>query len=93
MICVCCWLEWGASTISVLVISLLALLGGLLFPCLHKEFIQDILTLFIGLAVGTMAGDALLHLIPQVKIPLGFVYYVDDAGEFNSSKKENSYSK
>ena len=50
----------------MLIISLLALIGGLLFPCLQKDFIQDVLTLFIGLAVGTMAGDALLHLIPQV---------------------------
>ena len=54
------------STLAVLVISLLALIGGLLFPCLNHDFVQDVLTLFIGLAIGTMAGDALLHLIPQV---------------------------
>lgn len=62
------FVEWGASTISVALISCLALVGGLLFPCLDHDFVQDILTLFIGLAVGTMAGDALLHLIPQVSI-------------------------
>ena len=58
--------EWGLSTISVAVISSLALIGGFLFPCLNHEFVQDVLTLFIGLAVGTMCGDAILHLIPQV---------------------------
>lgn len=61
------FVEWGVSTISVAVISSLALVGGLLFPCLNHDFVQDVLTLFIGLAIGTMAGDALLHLIPQVR--------------------------
>lgn len=60
--------EWGVSTISVAIISSLALIGGLLFPCLNHDFVQDVLTLFIGLAIGTMAGDALLHLIPQVLV-------------------------
>ena len=58
--------EWGLSTISVAVISSLALIGGFLFPCLNHESVQDVLTLVIGLAVGTMCGDAILHLIPQV---------------------------
>ena len=68
------FVEWGVSTLCVLIISLLALIGGLLFPCLQKDFIQDVLTLFIGLGVGTMAGDALLHLIPQVSLLCLLIY-------------------
>lgn len=60
--------EWGLSTIAVAIISSLALIGALLFPCLNHDFVQDVLTLFIGLAVGTMCGDAVLHLIPQVSL-------------------------
>lgn len=71
------FVEWGASTITVLIISSLALIGGLMFPCLEKDFVKDLLTLFIGLAVGTMAGDALLHLIPLVGIRMASPSYCD----------------
>jgi len=57
---------YGYGTLAVVVISLLALLGALLIPCLHSEVIQYVLTVFVGLGVGTLLSDAILHLIPQV---------------------------
>ena len=79
------------STISVAVISSLALVGGVLFPCMNHDFVQDVLTLFIGLAIGTMAGDALLHLIPQVHIGRSVATYL--IHESNTGRWKKMFNK
>jgi hypothetical protein len=44
-------------------------LGGLLaFPLIYKASFQYILATFTALAVGTLFGDAMFHLIPFVCI-------------------------
>ncbi|CAH1775210.1 unnamed protein product [Owenia fusiformis] len=66
---------YGYGTLSVFIISLCAMLGIFTVPCLRTNTYRYVMTTFVALAVGTMAGDALLHLIPQA---LGIHVHEDD---------------
>ena len=50
------------------IVSMLSLVGLLAFPFLHKKSFQNVLALFTALAVATLLGDAVFHLIPFVGI-------------------------
>ncbi len=56
--------------ISVLVISLISLGGGLTLS-FSKKILKKISRFLISFAVGTLLGDAFIHLIPQAFIELG----------------------
>ncbi|XP_064420103.1 zinc transporter ZIP10 [Latimeria chalumnae] len=56
------WL-WGIISISI--ISLLSLLGVILVPIINQGCFKFLLTFLVALAVGTLSGDALLHLLPH----------------------------
>nr|AKN21675.1 slc39a-10 [Schmidtea mediterranea] len=65
---------WIASTISVFIISAVGLLGVAVVPLVQKVFYNKIIQYLVALAVGSLTGDAFLHLIPhailgQVQIP------------------------
>ena len=59
-------LVWGYGLLSITVISLLSLSVISMIPCLKKSFYHIVMAYLIALAVGTLAGDAMLHLIPHV---------------------------
>ncbi|XP_010711688.1 zinc transporter ZIP10 isoform X3 [Meleagris gallopavo] len=56
---------WVCGIISITVISLLSLLGVILIPIINQWCFKFLLTFLVALAVGTMSGDALLHLLPH----------------------------
>lgn len=59
---------WGYSIIAVVIISLVGLLGVAVIPIMQKVFYNHLLQFLVALAVGALAGDALLHLFPHVSI-------------------------
>lgn len=59
-------LVWVYSTLAILGVSLCGLLGVAVIPCMDKHIYHHALQFFVALAVGTLCGDALLHLMPHV---------------------------
>ncbi|XP_018538680.1 zinc transporter ZIP10 [Lates calcarifer] len=56
---------WVWGFVSITIISLLSLLGVVLVPILNQSCFKFLLTFLVALAVGTLSGDALLHLLPH----------------------------
>lgn len=63
----CLWsAAWVGGFVSITIISLLSLLGVVLIPLMGHVFFKFLLCFLVALAVGTLSGDAFLHLIPHV---------------------------
>ena len=58
---------WGYGFIAVTIISITSLVGVATIPFLGKKMYKKILAMLVALAVGTLAGDSLLHLLPHVR--------------------------
>ncbi|KXJ08254.1 zinc transporter ZIP14 [Exaiptasia diaphana] len=58
-------LVWAYGIASITVISLSTLLAIAVIPCLGKAVYSKVMSFLVALAVGTLAGDAFLHLIPH----------------------------
>uniref|UniRef100_A0A3Q1GC43 Zinc transporter ZIP6 n=1 Tax=Acanthochromis polyacanthus TaxID=80966 RepID=A0A3Q1GC43_9TELE len=56
---------WVGGFLSITIISLLSLFGVVLIPLMNKVFFKFLLSFLVALAVGTLSGDAFLHLIPH----------------------------
>jgi hypothetical protein len=74
-------LGYGYGFLAVFIVSALSLAGLLAFPILYKVSFQYVLKLFTALAVGTLFGDTMFHLIPFVcnlkaKEKTTFLYYL-----------------
>ena len=49
------------------IISITSLVGVATIPFVGKKMYKKILAMLVALAVGTLAGDSLLHLLPHVR--------------------------
>lgn len=56
---------WGYGILCVTIISFMSVIGVSFIPLMSKWFYDNLLTTFIGLAVGSLSGSALFHLIPS----------------------------
>lgn len=56
---------WMYSLLAIIIISACGIFGLLVIPVMQKRFYQPLLQFLVALAVGTLAGDALLHLLPH----------------------------
>lgn len=61
---------WVYATLSIIGASLCGLLGVAVIPCMDRHYYQHVLQFFVALAIGTLAGDALLHLLPHVSLSI-----------------------
>lgn len=59
---------WGYGFLAITICSLLSLVVIAMIPCLKKSFYNLLMAYLVAVAVGTLAGDALLHLIPHAFI-------------------------
>ncbi|RWS30063.1 hypothetical protein B4U80_10709 [Leptotrombidium deliense] len=64
---------WGFGILFVTIISFCSLVGVAIMPFLNKNSYFNVLNLFEGLAVGSLVGSAIFHLIPQAFELLGQV--------------------
>ncbi|KAL0131637.1 hypothetical protein PUN28_002882 [Cardiocondyla obscurior] len=60
---------WIYSSISIFVISLSGLLGVAVIPVMGKNYYHHVLQFLVALAVGTLTGDAFIHLLPHAMMP------------------------
>lgn len=60
---------WVYSTLCILVISACGLLGVAVIPIMDHTYYQQILQFLVALAIGTLSGDAMLHLLPHALSP------------------------
>ncbi|XP_026060980.1 zinc transporter ZIP6-like isoform X1 [Carassius auratus] len=58
-------IAWVGGFLSITLISLLALVGVVLIPLMNRVCFNFLLSFLVALAVGTLSGDAFLHLIPH----------------------------
>ncbi|KAJ8050688.1 Zinc transporter ZIP12 [Holothuria leucospilota] len=71
------------GTLCVFVVSLCAIAGGLLIPLLKEEYKEIIISMLIAMAVSTLSGDALIHLIPLEHWIESIDERVESSREFN----------
>jgi len=56
---------WLSASFSIIIISLCGVFGVMVVPMMQKVFYQHLIQFLVALAIGSMLGDAFLHLIPH----------------------------
>ncbi|XP_046675550.1 zinc transporter ZIP10 isoform X2 [Homalodisca vitripennis] len=57
--------SWLFASLTIILISISGLLCVAVVPLLQKSFISQLISFLVALAVGTLLGDAFLHLVPH----------------------------
>jgi len=71
------FIVWVYAFISVFACGILGLVGVAIIPFMNSRYYKYIIQYLVSLAVGTMTGDALLHLLPHVSRADKFAQYRD----------------
>lgn len=58
---------WGWGVLSVGIISLSGIFGGLLWPVLNSRYYSTVMRFLIGLAAGSLTATSIFQLIPEVR--------------------------
>ncbi|KAK3607820.1 hypothetical protein CHS0354_031320 [Potamilus streckersoni] len=58
--------RYGYGTIGNFLCCVCSIGGAFVIPCAGKNLYRVLMATFVGLAVGTLTGDALIHLLPEV---------------------------
>ncbi|KAJ1520021.1 hypothetical protein ONE63_004251 [Megalurothrips usitatus] len=56
---------WGWGVLSVAIISLSGIVGGLLWPLLKSQYYSAVMRFLIGLGAGSLTATSILQLIPE----------------------------
>ena len=59
---------WGYSLLACIIISAVGLLAVAIIPIMHRVIYNHVLQFLVALAIGSLTGDALLHLLPHVSL-------------------------
>ena len=62
------FIVWGSSISAVIVISISGLVVVALVPLMSRKIYNVVTQFLIALSVGSLIGDAFLHLIPHVSL-------------------------
>ena len=72
-----CVIVWSSASIAVTVISLVGLAAVAIIPFMsHRTFYNHLLHFLVAVAIATLTGDALLHLLPHVSLTVSFCVHV-----------------
>lgn len=76
-------LAWIYASFSILIISACGLFGLLIVPIAKSTNYNLILGFLVAIAVGTLLGDSLMHLLPHALVP-----HRHDSDGFHAHKEE-----
>ncbi|XP_041988378.1 zinc transporter foi [Aricia agestis] len=82
---------WLYSSLSITAISACGLLGVAVIPIMDKTYYNHMLQFLVALAVGTLSGDALLHLMPHAMSPIEHDHDHENALETRASHDDGMW--
>lgn len=68
---------WGYAFAAVAIISACGAMSVGVIPIMQKKFYQTLLQFLVGLAIGSLSADAVLHLMPHVSSFIIFISLTD----------------